>query len=625
MWRVERRVIGASAATLLLCCGAVAGEFPAGEGRKIGPEELERLTALGREISTLTPEDRLRLEQEVMPAPEELAVVLNNGYGERDRYPVTVARFEQLLEEMKAGGYNTLFCAYKDWRVPLMRKHGIKMMVDITAWLDDTQNDIRDPRLWQRPRVKELCERVRNDRVVWGYNIFNEPIDHYFRAGGDMNSHICYLKLWDGTHPIWVGTKYSKSVGWVRGNPGCMAWYDYHWFRGFGMHYGHCRAFALTNEERQSFMGRWEQVSNYHNNMYTLNQSIAWGLKTMIWFIGGPWNHGKQTWDPNHYLCQVNREMQPVSREIGLIGRPIAHKDNEGKIKYLEVFSSPERVAETGTPKLDNNGKPVIIGGWWGFPEDHWCQVTQGSVVAGFFKYPDGMDAIYVACHHPAPKDPTVVLDLSNRIKAGDSNLTVGRFDRATGKWQPLPLKNGCVSFQLAAADGQLITVGKALRRDQKTLAELGLKRKAPEWAADALQVAWDLEGPDPEKAIELYQSLVAGFNGDVTAQAQARLAIMEPRQKMEEEGNKAFAAIRTAAGPLGDPERVPQGDPNVAWRKEQIVTIQRVQQAALDLNDTLPTSLGAARARELLERFGIAEVPWDVPKDARTKTPLSP
>ena len=175
MWRVERRVIGASAATLLLCCGAVAGEFPAGEGRKIGPEELERLTALGREISTLTPEDRLRLEQEVMPAPEELAVVLNNGYGERDRYPVTVARFEQLLEEMKAGGYNTLFCAYKDWRVPLMRKHGIKMMVDITAWLDDTQNDIRDPRLWQRPRVKELCERVRNDRVVWGYNnLFNQ-------------------------------------------------------------------------------------------------------------------------------------------------------------------------------------------------------------------------------------------------------------------------------------------------------------------------------------------------------------------------------------------------------------------------------------------------------------------
>ena len=90
--------------------------------------------------------------------------------------------------------------------------------------------------------------------------------------------------------------------------------------------------------------------------------------------------------------------------------------------------------------------------------------------------------------------------------------------------------------------------------------------------------------------------------------------------QEVEQEGEQAFAAIKVAAAPLGDAGQVPQGDAHAAWREAHKADVVKVQQAALDLNDRLPTAMGTARARELLESYGIADVPWDVPKAARGK-----
>ena len=184
--KTRMRLIASAAFVLAALVGSKASPYPSGDGTKPGDEEIARLTELGKKITNLTKEDLLRLEEVAPPAPTEFAVVLNNGYGGADDYPKTVDKFEQLLISMTNSGYNTLFAPYKEWRVPLMRKHGVKYMIDIVAWFDDAQNDIRDPRMWQRPRVKEICERVRNDRAVWGYNLFNEPIDQYFKGGGDM-------------------------------------------------------------------------------------------------------------------------------------------------------------------------------------------------------------------------------------------------------------------------------------------------------------------------------------------------------------------------------------------------------------------------------------------------------
>jgi hypothetical protein len=194
----------------------------------------------------------------------------------------------------------------------------------------------------------------------------------------------------------------------------------------------------------------------------------------------------------------------------------------------------------------------------------------------------------------------------------------VGRFDRPTGKWQELPLKEGRVTFSLAPADGQLFTVGPALRRDRKSFEELGKPSKKPEWAADALQVAWDLEGPEPEKAVDLYKTLAGKFEGQVARQSKDRLAILEPRLKMEQEAQKAFDAIKTAAAALGGADQVPKDEAALAvWRDGHKAEIEKIRRATLDLYDRLPTSMGACRARELLESYGVADVPWDNPRIA--------
>ncbi|MDP6545345.1 MAG: hypothetical protein QGH60_15275 [Phycisphaerae bacterium] len=557
--------------------------------------EIDRLTKLGKELTpALTKKQREELCLQVAPAPDEFAYVLATGYGKSDNYPKTVDEFEGLIVNMKNAGYNTLYGVYREWRVPILRKHGVKLMIDILAWGPDAQHDIRDPRMWQRPRVKEICEKVRNDRAVWGYNLWNETLDHYFRSGGDMNFHHALIKKWDGTHPIWIGTKYSKSLGWMWGNPGVVAWYDYHWRRGFGFHYGHCSIYAKFAEERRSFMGRWLHVYSYNQNMYTLNTTIAHGLKVCMWFIGQVWHERDQKWNDNHHFVRIGREMKSLWPELAKIGRPVCHKE-DGKIKSIEVFSTPEIDPKTRQPRIDAKTKKVkIIGGWRAFPEDHWCQAKSGSVVAGFFKYPDGDDAIYVASHD-AGKPMKVSLDFSNRAKKGEK-FVVGFFDRKTGKWNQMKLTGNCAAFDLAIAGGELLSVGPKLRRSRKTLEELGKCTGDVDWAEYALQVAWDLEGPGLEKSVTLYQQITAKYTGKKQAEkAKKRLALLEPRLKDEKAAWADYQKLLTLSGKLKE------GSVDKAIGEKLLAGTKA-------LYARFPTTMGAARARALCEKFKLAD-----------------
>ena len=67
---------------------------------------------------------------------------------------------------MKKTGFNTIHCVYRPWRLPLCRKHGVKMMVDILAWKDDVKMDIRRPK--QRPDVEAMCRKLRGSDAIWG-------------------------------------------------------------------------------------------------------------------------------------------------------------------------------------------------------------------------------------------------------------------------------------------------------------------------------------------------------------------------------------------------------------------------------------------------------------------------
>ena len=140
------------------------------------------------------------------PPPKKFAFTLNNGYGEGDKFPTDPAVFENLLINMKKAGFNAIYCVYKDWRLPLCEKHGVKMMIDVLAWHEGALTDIRRNEE-QRATIKAICEKVRGNDAVWGYNIWNEKMScsETRTAGASTSTLPCSRS----------GTRPTRS-GWAR-------------------------------------------------------------------------------------------------------------------------------------------------------------------------------------------------------------------------------------------------------------------------------------------------------------------------------------------------------------------------------------------------------------------------
>ena len=372
--------------------------------------------------------------------PTEFAFTLNNGYGQGCKFPTNAAVFENLLVNMKEAGFNTIYCVYKDWRVPLCKKHGIRMMVDVLAWYDDAKTDIRRNEE-QRATVKSICEKSRGNDSIWGYNIWNETMSHFgYPDGKNIDHYITLLKTWDPTHPVWMGTYRVNYANAPKSKPGVHGYYDYHWQRGFHWHFADLQWYRGYVPSQNGVFGRWILGSDYNRNSYTLNTSIPFGLKTVIWFIGGPFD-AEGNIDPGHrfyHLVKIGREMHKHYPELGKIGRPLA------------VYSTPTVKTQ------ENKDKPLDVPHRLpAFPADSWLQVESGEAVVGFFKYPDGTDAVYVANHNAfAPQK--MVLKLAGPT-VGETSAEL--FDRGTGEWRKLEASSGSVTFDLRTAGGELLRV----------------------------------------------------------------------------------------------------------------------------------------------------------------------
>lgn len=373
-------------------------------------------------------------------APKEFAFTLSPGYGTKDHFSNVPAEFENLLVNMKKSGFNTIHCVYRDWRAELCRKHGVRMMIDVLAWGEGAGTDIRRPE--QRPQVRAICEKVRGDDAVWGYNLWNETMSYFGRPDGKgIDDYIAMLKRWDPTHPVWVGTYRVSGANGPRQRPGVHGYYDYAWQRGFLWHYADLQWFQGYVPSQDGCIGRWVQGSNYNGDSFTLNTSLAFGLKVVIWFIGGPFDKQGNV-DEKHrfrHLIRIGQEMQTLYPELGKIGRPGA------------VYSTP--TTKTHDNKDKNRDVPWRLKP---FPEDFWFRVAQGEAVAGFFAYPTGEDAVFVANHNAyAPQRMTVEIAESAR----GERTAVELFDRSAGQWKRLDLKDGRCSFDLREAGGELLRV----------------------------------------------------------------------------------------------------------------------------------------------------------------------
>lgn len=374
-------------------------------------------------------------EDAPVPEPTEFAFVFSPGYGTIDHFPSDPAVFENFLVNMKRTGFNTIHCVYRDWRLPLCRKHGVKMMIDVLAWKEGAETGIRRPH--QRATVEAICKKVRGDEGVWGYNLWNEKLDYFGRPDGkDLDAYLAMIREWDPTHPVWVGTYRNYYINLLKGNPGVFGYYDYHWQRGMNWHFADLEWYRGFANQRGAHIGRWIMGSDYNRNSFTLNTSIAYGLKVVIWFIGAPFDARGNVDEKHrfHHLVRIGEETHNMYPELMKLGRPAA------------VYST----ATSRAP--DNRDKdPGIPAHTKPFPDDHWLRVKQGEAVAGFFAYPDGGDAVYFANHNAFAWQGMVIA----LAKQKDERAQAWQFDRKVGGWAPFE-PGDLFSFPISPGGGEL-------------------------------------------------------------------------------------------------------------------------------------------------------------------------
>jgi len=380
-------------------------------------------------------------------APTEFAYVLSNGYGLDDKMPTDRKVFENLLVNMKKSGFNTIHCVHRDWRVELCRKHGVKMMIDVLAWKEGALTDIRRPE--QRDAVKKICEASRKDDAIWGYNLWNESLSFFGNPDDkDIDAYVAMLKEWDPTHPVWMGTRTVTYANSPKSRPGVHGYYDYAWQRGFQWHFADLAWYHKYVPSQDGFIGRWEQGSDYERNAFSLNTSIAFGTKVTIWFIGGPFDKDGNIDKKHrfHHLVQLGQDTMKLYPEIGKIGRPSeVYSTATTKTHDNKDRSEKDRAANKGVP--------------WAltpFPEGFWFTIHEGESLAGFFRYPEGEDAVFVANNNAFAKQKVI---FSLHENARNDKTRIELFDRQTGRWVELKANKDRHSFDLQPGGGELLRI----------------------------------------------------------------------------------------------------------------------------------------------------------------------
>ena len=312
----------------------------------------------------------------------------------------------------------------------------MKMMVDVLAWNSPIEADIRRNEE-QRARLKKFVVANRDSDAIWGYNLWNERLDWV----GDFKQFDLLLRIlrtWDPHHPVWVGTYTFYHAEGYPTNPGVHGYYDYHWARGHHWHFNMLNYYRELVAKRHGTVGRWMGLDGYERSLFTLNTSIAYGLKTGMWFIGGPYASREpdksKRWNDDYFLNRIGRHMQPTYKLIGEMGNPLA------------VFSTPtKRSAANQKKELKIPDKTIA------FPEDHWLQIKQGEVVCGFFELPDKSDVVWVANHNAyAWQGVVMAVDQSK-----DKPLVVSEFNREMQAWEPLGARR-LVDFAISPADARV-------------------------------------------------------------------------------------------------------------------------------------------------------------------------
>lgn len=378
-------------------------------------------------------EDIDKLERQRCPKPREFALVFSMGYA-GDLFPKEDKDFEAILVKIKKGGFNVIHCTYTPQRLDLCKKHGVLMMIDLLA---------PEHHVYKSPeKAQAICEKLRNNAAVWGYNIWNDPVR---KTGEGRRRDVNNVRRWDPTHPAFSGTYRVEGMSHLV-NTDLLGYYDFHWKRGVGQHFPHLLSYQRWSKERDAWFYSWLSATsgiggkgNYNRNLWSANTGIACGLKGILWFLGDDLVDKSWEWkEAGKDILKVQQEISPLAKILPTLGHPEA------------IYSTTVTRTMNNDP-LPDGKKEMMPGGLekHGFPKDFWLTPREGEFVIGLFK----ADAEYgYVANHNAYVGQKVALETKREV---------GRFDRGSGKWDVIRPVDGLVRFELAAGAGELLRLGK--------------------------------------------------------------------------------------------------------------------------------------------------------------------
>jgi hypothetical protein len=383
-------------------------------------------------------EPKGKLDKQRCPKPPEFALVFSFGYS-ADKMPPEDERFEDLLKKIKDAHFNVIHCPHTDKRLALCKKHGIKMMVDL---LIEPHHVYKNPKATQ-----ELCEKLKGNPDVWGYNIWN---DGFGKTVEGRVRDINNVRQWDPTHPAYCGT--YRVIGMSKlHNPDVFGYYDFHWKRGPAQHFPHLLAYSNWAKERNAIFYTWLSCTsgqpgqgNFNRSLYSANSGIACGLKGVMWFLADDMMNQKTLeWtEIGRDIIKVQKELAPLTKELTKLGHPTA------------IYSTPITKSMNNDP-IKEDKKPSYPSGLDGraVPKDFWLQPAAGEFMFGVFQDDQKRDCVFLA-NNNAYREQKVELRL-----VGKSSATL--FDRTKGSWQKLEVKNEMIQFALAPGCGELLRFEK--------------------------------------------------------------------------------------------------------------------------------------------------------------------
>jgi hypothetical protein len=375
-----------------------------------------------------------KIDQQRCPRPTEFALVFSFGYS-ADKMPKEDERFEELLKKIKAADFNVIHCPYTEKRLALCKKHGIKMMVDL---LIEPHHVFKNPKESQK-----LCEKLRKNPDVWGYNIWN---DGFGKTVAGRVRDINNVRTWDPSHPAYCGT--YRTIG-MKGlhNPDVFGYYDFHWKRGTGLHFPHLLAYSTWAKERNALFYTWLSCTsgqagkgNFNRNLYSANTGIACGLKGILWFLGEDLMNAKTLeWTAaGGDIQKVQHEIAPLGKELMHLGYPSA------------IYSTPITKTMNNDPIKDAKADTLPPGlNGHAFPKDFWLQPAGGEFVLGVYQDDQKRNCVFIA-NNNAYAPQTVRLRSSRKV-SGE------QFRRNDSRWDALELRDGVIEISLTPGSGELL------------------------------------------------------------------------------------------------------------------------------------------------------------------------